>query len=610
MVFFNKKFSANNGEDIILPRFLQNYKNDSFETKLKVKFIFFLCLIMIAFVFPAMYYTLYIHVATEISPEVYIPILIGEASGVILLFVALLFLKTGHHNISAHLILIFSTCAVWLVMIMDRSSLLTRINTGTYLLAILTLMPVFFTKKRYILLYCTANIIFLWCYVAYFLEFNFEIVDYLADYSIAIIFIGIVAHNIMRIYRTLLDRSEAEIKKLKKTEVALSKEKDKLLEAQKLVDAAQQYQKLEAVGTLAGGIAHDFNNLLTGIYGYIGLAADESKEKSVKNMLEQATASIHTARSLTQQLLTFSKGGSPIMELQPLVPFITDSVKFVLSGSKIVANYEINNDLLWAKYDRNQMTQVIHNVVLNAVQAIPDGGKITVSAQNEHIEKTNHFSLKTGNYIKISIADNGIGIPERDIQKVFDPFFTTKEEGHGLGLAMCYSIVNKHKGMIDVDSTEGKGSTFHIYLPAQPPLIIQEEESDPGDKRCTAECGKILVLDDDKVVAAIVSRIVSKLGYETVVVHSGSDALEEFSKAKESDDPFKALIFDLTLPGSLSGKDVIEKIRETDKEIIAFVSTGYSEDPVVSDPESFGFNDSISKPFEIGEITEKLLKHL
>jgi PAS domain S-box-containing protein len=230
----------------------------------------------------------------------------------------------------------------------------------------------------------------------------------------------------------------------------------------------QQNQKLESLGILAGGIAHDFNNLMGGIFGYIDIANENSNDSHVSSNLSKAMDTIERARALTRQLLTFAKGGSPILQTGTLSPFLRETVQFALSGSNVSCRYDIPKELLACIFDVHQIGQVIDNLIINAQQAMPSGGTIEVSARNIMLEEKAHPKLPKGNYVKVAVKDGGIGIPEEIISKIFDPFFTTKSKGHGLGLATCYSIMKKHGGCIDVESEPGRGSTFTVYLPASP----------------------------------------------------------------------------------------------------------------------------------------------
>lgn len=379
-------------------------------------------------------------------------------------------------------------------------------------------------------------------------------------------------------------------------------------ERKKLLEAVQQSNKLESIGVLAGGIAHDFNNLLAGIFGYIGLARAKCEDENLNELLNKAYGAIERAKGLTQQLLTFSKGGEPVKKNQALVPFIEETVRFALSGSSVSARFDIAPDLLHAEIDKNQVAQVIDNIVINAKEAMPNGGTISVQAENLLHQDFEHPLLKGEAYIRIRITDQGVGIPKEIINQIFDPFFTTKSRGHGLGLAMSYSIIKKHGGIIEVDSTSGKGSNFNIFLPAS------TVSADTGDEKSAEikmkSSGKILVMDDEEMLREIVSKILTELGYEVMTAPDGETAIEIFNAEKNAGQPFKALIFDLTIQGGMGGREAIEKIRLTDREVIAFVSSGYSSDPVLANPKKHGFTASISKPFTLTELREILHKYL
>lgn len=371
-----------------------------------------------------------------------------------------------------------------------------------------------------------------------------------------------------------------------------------------LMEQAQRAERLEAIGVLAGGIAHDFNNILEGVFGYLGLAAVDVKDEHVSNMLAEALKSIQRAKGLTSQLLTFARGGEPVKKNQSLVPVVRDSVQFALSGSNVRAKFHFADDLLNAEFDFNQISQVIENITLNALQAMPQGGTITVSCNNFYFNE-NDRSLPRGNFVKISITDEGIGIPNELLPKIFDPFFTTKNRGHGLGLATSYSIILRHQGTIEVESEPGKGTTFHIYLPAAP---VMHEAKTPPTKAKRLAGGKILILDDETIMQDIMVKFLKHLGFSAMVAGEGKEAIELFRRERNTEAPFDALIFDMTIKGGMSGKDTIREIRKIDPSIPAFVMSGYSEDLALSHPEQFGFNGSLSKPFKIEELEELLAR--
>ncbi|MBN1697603.1 MAG: PAS domain S-box protein [Spirochaetales bacterium] len=377
-----------------------------------------------------------------------------------------------------------------------------------------------------------------------------------------------------------------------------------ITEKQRLLEEAQKAQKLESLGILAGGIAHDFNNLLGGIYGNIELAAMNSRNTSVKKFLEHTVKTINRAKNLTGQLLTFSKGGIPIKKTEPLAPFIKDTVKFVLSGSNIECKFVFDDDCAYCRFDKNQIGQVIDNIVINAIQAMPDGGTIDVSVSNTIIHEKEYPNLGPGKYVKISIRDRGRGIPKDILPYIFDPFFTTKQKGSGLGLATSYSIVSNHGGVIEVESEEGTGTICHVILPA-----FDEDDTMEADDRKPGLMkgkGKILFMDDEQVIRESIGEILKMLGYSYLTAKDGKEALAVFNDEKENGAPFSAVILDLTVRGAMGGKETAREIRKTDRDVPIFVSSGYADDPVIAHPSEYGFTDSIIKPFSVSELANLL----
>lgn len=380
-----------------------------------------------------------------------------------------------------------------------------------------------------------------------------------------------------------------------------------ITEKQKLLESVLNSQKLESLGILAGGIAHDFNNLLGGILSNIDLARIKNCDENIYPYLEKAVNSIERARGLTRQLLTFASGGDPTKKVLELFPFIQDTVLFALSGSNISCEFNIDKNLWQSNIDKAQIAQVIDNIVINAIQAMPGGGSLHLVATNIS-SWTPHNSSKKNDFVKISISDTGTGIPEKIIKHIFNPFFTTKTKGHGLGLATSYSIISRHGGYLEIDSKENQGSTFHIYLPA----IKNNTDSQHNTIKAVTHIGEgtILIMDDDETIRDILSAMLEHLGYSTVLTKDGDEALTAFSQNAMSDRPFKAIILDLTVPGGMGGEQTIKEIRKLDNTIPVFVSSGYSEDPIISRPEDFGFTASIRKPFQIKELSEMLQLHL
>ncbi|MBN1757592.1 MAG: PAS domain-containing protein [Chitinispirillaceae bacterium] len=363
----------------------------------------------------------------------------------------------------------------------------------------------------------------------------------------------------------------------------------------KLQEHIQRTDKLNSIGVLAGGIAHDFNNLLGGIYGYIDLAKDSCGGKGeTTQLLDGALATYARARDLTQQLLTFARGGAPVRKTGSLGKLLRENVQFALSGSTVTARFEIAEDLACCDFDANQIGQVIDNLVINAVQAMSCGGTITVIAENfESTEKTGGL-LKPGMYIHLSFSDTGTGISRDILPRIFDPFFTTKQTGTGLGLATVYSIIKKHDGEITVESIENSGTRFDLYFPASSGVPEVTVEPHVITHRGT---GKILLMDDEAYIRDMAGRMLTSMGYNIVEARNGTEALDLLKDAAKSGESFSAVIMDLTVPGGMGGKDAVRILRESDADIPVFVSSGYSEDPVMAKPDVYGFTASIPKPF-------------
>ena len=383
-----------------------------------------------------------------------------------------------------------------------------------------------------------------------------------------------------------------------------------ITEKQKIEEERLKASKLESIGVLAGGLAHDFNNILTAILMNISLAKKCAypQEEVFRRLTEAEKASLR-AKDLTQQLLTFSKGGLPVKKTISIAQLIRDSVNFVLRGSSVRCEFFLSEDLWPVEVDEGQITQVIHNLVINAQQAMPQGGVIQIYGENVMIsaeEAGLGLPLPAGNYIKISLKDSGVGIPEEHLTKIFDPYFTTKEKGSGLGLTTVYSIIQKHKGYITAQSKLGAGTTFHLYLPASQKSIPTEnrvEENPPSGK------GKILIMDDENIVTEAVSQMLSYMGYQVEVAKDGSEAIQLYQKAKELGQPFQVTIMDLTVPGGMGGKEAIARLREIDPHVKAIVSSGYSNDPVMANFQQYGFSGVIAKPYRWEELS-KLLQNL
>ncbi len=356
-----------------------------------------------------------------------------------------------------------------------------------------------------------------------------------------------------------------------------------------------QVGKLESLGVLAGGIAHDFNNILTMILGNVSLARmylDKDQAKATEKLMN-AEQAIMRAKDLTQQLLTFSKGGTPIKKVVQIGLFLTDVCQFALTGTPVICKFDFSHDLLPVEIDEGQMTQVLGHIVINAYQAMPDGGVITVKAQNTLIDHPSDH-LCAGRYVKISVTDEGVGISEEYLSKIFDPYFSTKQKGSGLGLAISYSIIKHHKGHLSVESKLGIGTTFHIYLPVFEGAASAQTEV---DLTLPVKGKKVLVMDDEDSIRDMVGDILDFHGYEVDFATNGEEALSLYE-----DNRYDVVILDLTIPGGMGGKETIRQLLKIDPNVKAIVSSGYSSDPIMSNYRQYGFRDVIAKPYHIEEL--------
>ena len=426
-------------------------------------------------------------------------------------------------------------------------------------------------------------------------------------------------------YALKLSKANASLKNLNTDlEIIVKKRTSELLKAndslkkeieekEKMEDELLRIQKLESLGLLAGGIAHDFNNILGVIIGNLSLAqAYVEKNEKIATYLADTEKSCFRARDLTNQLLTFSRGGAPVKKLISMPKFIEESVVFVLRGSSIGYELLIAPDLFYAEIDQGQINQTINNIIINAVQAMPDGGRIKVKAKNFIISPDNtSIPLKEGNYIKIDIKDQGKGICNKNLQNIFDPYFTTKQTGNGLGLAMVHSIIKRHDGYISVQSEEAKGTTFQIYLPAS--IEKNNEDTDEPDLAVDPSYqghGKILIMDDDEMIREVVGEMLILMGYEVHFSEDGAEACSKYLESMGKKEKFDLVIMDLTIPGGMGGKDAIKEILKIDPAAKVLVSSGYSNDPVMAEFKSYGFAGVVVKPFEMNELQSLLQKIL
>ena len=379
----------------------------------------------------------------------------------------------------------------------------------------------------------------------------------------------------------------------------------------KMEEELRRMQRLSSLGVLAGGIAHDFNNILTILFGNIGLARSMLKdEHPVQGILDRAEIAFQRATHLTGQLLTFAKGGEPVKEDVSIERLIRDVVHFDLSGSKVKAVFEVVPGLWRVKVDRGQISQVFSNLTTNALQAMPNGGHLTVRMSNVVLRTNEVPGLEAGNYLRFSVEDNGVGIEAENLEKIFDPYFTTKQSGSGLGLAMVHSILRRHGGHISVVSRKDAGTFFTVHLPASDTNAAPQPlppESDPQSGVCHA---RILLLDDEDMIFQLCAAYLGERGFTLERARDGSEALRLYERARQAGCPFDCLIMDLTIPGGMSGKDALMEIRRQDKSVKAIVSSGYAADPVMANYGEYGFNGCMPKPFRLSALENEIKRVL
>ncbi len=377
-----------------------------------------------------------------------------------------------------------------------------------------------------------------------------------------------------------------------------------ITEKQMLEEEVLKYQKIESVGVLAGGIAHDFNNLLTAILGNISLAMAMAppRDKIITRLSEAERASLR-AKDLTQQLLIFAKGGAPIKKIINLAELLKATTAFALSGSNVSCELALPDDPWTVEADEGQLRQALNNLIINANQATPEGGILRITLENSIISSDDVPPLRSGRYCKIALRDHGEGIPQQHVQRIFEPYFTTKEKGKGLGLFASYSIIKRHDGHISVETMEGKGTTFTIFLPVSDVKMGTQTEENAENQ---AGSVKILLLDDDEVIREVAGDILEHLGYAVEFAKDGVDAIDLFERARKAAQPFAAVILDLTIPGGMGGKEALAEMLKIDPSVKAVVSSGYANNPIMADYRAHGFSGCIRKPYTVNELSNVL----
>ena len=365
--------------------------------------------------------------------------------------------------------------------------------------------------------------------------------------------------------------------------------------------------KLESLGTLAGGIAHDLNNILTVISGNIGLAQIEAPNNSATllSFLSRAGQAAQQAAQLSNQLLTFSKGGTPLKRVASISELVTQSAEFSLHGSNLRAELDVPEDLWRSAVDPAQIEQVINALIINAREAMLRGGTVRVSATNSEVDADSGLPVRPGRYVKVEIADNGCGIDPKSVTKIFDPYFTTKPSASGLGLSISYSVVKKHGGILQLESTSPDGSTFAFYLPA---TDAEPEIPEPtlANQIFDFNHQRVLVMDDEAAIREITSDLLGTLGFEVTAVPDGLEAVKIYERALRAGENFQAVILDATIRGGMGGVATIERLRDLDPDVTAIICSGYSDEAALSEFLTYGFRAALPKPFTRHELANVL----
>lgn len=387
-------------------------------------------------------------------------------------------------------------------------------------------------------------------------------------------------------------------------------------EKQKLEADLQTARKLESLGVLAGGIAHDFNNILTGIITNLFMAKAKVKaDAETFELLAEAEKASFKASKLVKQLITFSKGGTPVTEAFSLKGVIEESAGFCLSGSNVKYTLKIPSDLWLVEGDKGQIEQVLNNLIINADQAMPGGGTLTIAAENTALSQDRKGDkgllaiLPEGRYVKVSVADEGPGIPSKNLKKIFDPYFSTKPNGTGLGLTIAYSIVKNHKGTVTVDSQQGKGAVFSFLLPAARAEEKTAAQPSRGASSATRAL-RVLVMDDDAAVRTVVTQLLKTSGYAVSCASTGEETIALYERAMASQTPYDIVVMDLTIPGGMGGKETVEKLLVIDPRAKVIVSSGYSNDPIMANYRDYGFCGVVAKPFNIDDFLSVIRKSI
>jgi PAS domain S-box-containing protein len=382
-----------------------------------------------------------------------------------------------------------------------------------------------------------------------------------------------------------------------------------ITERKRAEEELRKLQRLESIGTLAGGIAHDFNNILTGLFGNISIAKMKlSKDHPGFKSLEEAENSMNRAIHLTRQLLTLARGGEPVRENISLFELIQGVSEFDLSGSNVKPVFKKAEDLWITEADKGQMQQVFSNLIINADQAMPDGGHLYITLENADVLKNELPNLSKGKYVKVTIRDEGTGIDQKHIERIFDTYFSNNQAGSGLGLATVYSIISKHDGYISVDSELGTGTTLTLYLHASESRQLPEKKQPETKITTPGQTARILVMDDEEIIRKISKVMLEECGYTVDFAVNGKEAIGKYVSAEKNGYPFNVVIMDLTIPGGMGGKEAVRKLLAIYPEAKAIVCSGYSTNPVITNFSEFGFKGKLVKPFKIKNLIKEITR--
>jgi PAS domain S-box-containing protein len=388
-----------------------------------------------------------------------------------------------------------------------------------------------------------------------------------------------------------------------------------ITDARRLEEELARAGKLESIGVLAGGIAHDFNNILTAVLGNILLVkSNRALDDTARRRLREAEDACLRARGLTQQILTFAKGGDPVKRITALDELVHQAADLAVSGSNVRCDTDLPPSLWPVEIDVGLMRQALHNLLLNARQAMPDGGTVKIQAENlapGSGQGTDDATLAPGPYVALSITDGGPGISRENLPRVFDPYFSTRESAQGLGLSIAYSVVTRHGGRIEVTSTPGSGATFRILLPAAPDAGGPTAAPEDGTRSTAVpRGGRILVMDDEPMIREVTGAMLAHFGFQADPAADGEEALALYEEARRDGRPYTAVMLDLTIPGGMGGRETLARLKAIDPGVRAIVSSGYSNDPIMSNFKAYGFRSRISKPFVLEDLERALREAL